>query len=334
MRQINRNGAIILLFLITSVFSLTLEPQIKGTADTVTGMLINCQFATALAYTDSLMTAYPDEPLYPYLHLCALGLRDLDVDYIIDSTAFIACYWKTVKTIQVYEKVHGQTSYCMTLLGFTFASHSSFYLMQKKYFSAVGTGLDAMKMLKEAKKKDSTNYDVDLFLGLYNYAKGELKKRLWMVLFWYPGSKKEGIKSIEACKEKSLLASEGARMVLLDIYARESEYDKYGALAEPLLKKYPESRFLLWGRARYFEEMKRYSEASECYEKLAVSYANVKYGDYNLLVTRHKQIEMLDKTGQKKKAAALAKQVLDKKLCSASQRNKKICKDIKRYIND
>jgi hypothetical protein len=191
-----------------------------------------------------------------------------------------------------------------------------------------------MKILKEAKKKDSTNYDVDLFLGLYNYARGELKKMLWMVLFWYPGSKKEGIKSIEASKEKSQLAREGAKVVLMDVYARESQYEEYEALAEPLLKKYPKSRFLMWNRARYFEETKKYTEASEYYDKLAVSYAQKKYGDYNVLVTRHKQIEMLDKSGQKKKAAAVAAQILDKKLCEASQRNKKKCKEIKRYLKD
>lgn len=334
MHQINRNIVIIILFFITTVFSFTLQPQLKRTADTIIGMLINCEFTDALAYTDSLMATDSTEPLYPYLHLCALGLRDLDVDHIIDSSAFIAMYWKTVRTIQLYEKVHGQTSYSMTLLGFAFASHSSFYLMRKKYFPAVGTGLDAMKMLKEAKKKDSTNYDVDLFLGLYNYARGELKKKLWMVLFWYPGSRKEGIKSIEACREKSQLASEGAKVVLMDIYSRESQYEKYEALADPLLNKYPESRFLLWSRVRYFEELKKYTEAAEYYEKLAVSYTNEEYGDYNLLVTRHKQIEMLDKSGQKKRAADIAEQVLDKKLCAASQRNKKICKDIKRYIKD
>ena len=155
-----------------------------------------------------------------------------------------------------------------------------------------------------------------------------------MVLFWYPGSKKEGIKSIETCKEKSQLAKEGAKVVLMNIYARESQYEKYETLAVQLLEKYPKSRFLLWIRAQFFEEVKKYTEASEYYKKLAVSYANEEYGDYNVLVTRHKQIEMLDKSGQKKKAAAVAEQVLDKKLCGASKRNKKICKDIKRYIKD
>ena len=334
MSQIKRNIVIIILFFITTAFSFTLQPQLKRDADTIIGMLINCEFTNALTYTDSLMEADSTEPLYPYLHLCALGLRDLDVDHIIDSSAFIAMYWKTVRTIQSYEKVHGQTSYSMTILGFAFASHSSFYLMQKKYFSAVGTGLDGMKILKKAKKKDSANYDVDLFLGLYNYARGELRKKLWMVLFWYPGSKKEGIKSIEASKEKSQLSREGAKVVLMDVYVRESQYEKYRALAEPLLKKYPKSRFLMWGRARYFEEVKKYSEASEYYEKLAVSYAREEYGDYNLLVTRHKQIEMFDKSGKKKRAAAIAEQVLDKKLCGKNQRNKKICKDIKRYLKD
>lgn len=287
-----------------------------------------------MTYTDSLMAVDSTEPLYPYLHLCALGLRDLDFDQIIDTSVFLTTYKKTIRTINVYEKYHGRTSYSMTLLGFALASHSSFYLLHKKYFSAIGTGLDAMKIFNKAKKSDSTNYDVDLFLGLYNYAKGELKKRLWMVLFWYPGSKKQGIQSLEACRYNSQLVSEGAKVVLIDIYVMESKYDKSKILADSLFKKYPNSRFLFWSRARYFEALKEYAKAANEYGELADSYANEKYGDYNSLVTRHKQIGLLDKSGHEKEAVRIAKQTLDEKRCAASQRNNKICKDIKRYIKD
>lgn len=334
MNRINYKIVTVILFFISTAFSFTLQPQLKKRADTVICMLISGEYAQVITCTDSLMSVDSTEPLYPYLHLCALGLRDLDFDHIIDTNAFLASYQKTIKTLNLYEKEHGKTSYSMTLLGFAYASHSSFYLMRKKYFSAIGTGLDAMKIFNEAKESDSTNYDVDLFLGLYNYARGELKKTLWMVLFWYPGSKKQGIRSLESCKNNSLLASEGAKLVLLDIYARESQFEKFKILAGSLFIKYPTSKFLYWSRARYFEALKEYAKAADDYGELAESYEREKYGDFNSLVTRLKQIELLDKSGQGKEAIRIAREVLDEEKCNVSKRNAKICKDIKRFIKD
>ena len=128
-----------------------------------------------MVYTDSLMKMDETEPLYPFFHLCALGLRDLDFDCIIDTNAFLATYELTLATILAYEKKHGITSYSLTLRGFAYAAHSSFYLLHKTYFSAIGTGLDAVKIFNGVRDMDSTNYDAEFFLGFYNYAKGELK---------------------------------------------------------------------------------------------------------------------------------------------------------------
>lgn len=317
-----------------NVFGFTLQPELKETSDKIICMLINCEFALAQEITDSLMAADSTEPLYPFLHLCALGLRDLDFDRIIDTSAFLATYQKTVNTINYYEKIHGRTSYSMTLLGFAYATHSSFYLLHKKYFSAIGTGLDAVRIFNEAKKMDSTNYDADFFLGFYNYARGELKKRLWMVLFWYPGSKEQGIKSLEACRINSQIVSEGAKMILIDVYVNESEYEKSEILADSLFKKYPHSRFLLWSRAKYFEKLKEYAKAAKEYEKLAEAYANVKYGEYNSLITRDRQIKLMIKSGQNKEAVLIAQKVLDCDMCTRNKLNKDVCKDIKRHIKE
>ena len=51
-------------------------------------------------------------------------------------------------------------------------------------------------------------------------------------------------------------------------------------------------------------------------------------------MTRLKQIELLDKSGQGKEAIRIAREVLDEEKCNVSKRNAKICKDIKRYIKE
>ncbi len=335
MRRIKYNSITALLFLFTAVFSFTMEPQLKKEADAVIGMLINCEFSRAMNSTDSLRAIDSTEPLYPFLHLCALGLRDLDFDRIVDTVAFLQYYKLTISTIEGYEALHGRDSYSMTLLGFTYATHSSFYLMHKKYFSAIGTGLDAVKIFNDIKEIDSTNYDAQFFLGFYNYAKGELKKRLWMVLFWFPGSKKDGIRTLEACTNHNQLTAEVAKMSLVDVYIQEEEYEKSRKLYTRLRKKYPRSRFLFWSNARYYEAVKDYKKAADAYDKLAMSYESNELGEYNALVTRLKQIEFLDKAGLTDTAADVAEKVLKKEyVCNKEEHYRKICRDIRRYCRD
>ncbi len=319
----------------TTVPCFTLEPAVKKTADDVIGMMINCEFTRALKQSDSLMASDSLEPLYPYLHLCALGLRDLDFDRIIDTTAFLSAYKRTIAQIDAHEKVHGKTTYSMTLRGFAYASHSSFYLLHGKYFAAIGTGMDAVRLFDDVKEMDSTNYDADFFLGFYNYARGELKKRLWMVLFWYPGSKKKGVKSLETCAQKGQISSLGSKMILIDVYVREKKYEKSKKLFKRMIEKYPASRFLFWSNARYFEVIKEYARAADEYGKLADSYEGERYGDYNALVTRLMQITLLKKAGQKEVAARIAAKTLtDNKACAKGKKYSKICRDIEKFAKD
>jgi hypothetical protein len=274
------------------------------------------------------------EPLYPYLHLCALGLRDLDFDRIIDTVAFLKTYDRTIRTISDYERKHGRNSYSITLLGFAYASHSSFYLIHKKYFSAIGTGLDAVRMCDEGKKLDTSNCDVDFFLGFYNYAKGELRKKLWMVLFWYPGSKREGIRTLERCRDRGQLVSEGAKMVLADVYSREAQFKKSRDLLDCLYRKYSQSRFLFWSEARYFEDLKEPLNSARVYGKLADSYAQERFGAYNACVTRLKQVELLAAAGRKDEAAQIAERFSAGPLCDKLEETKKICRDIRKYCRE
>jgi tetratricopeptide (TPR) repeat protein len=261
-------------------------------------------------------------------------MRDLDFDCIVDSTAFLSAYRKAIKTIKDFEKKYGKTSYSMTLTGYAYVAYASFYVLHKKPFSAIGKGFEALDIFKELKKADSTNYDADFLLGFYDYGRGELKKRFWMILFWYPGSKKKGIRSLEACSVKGQITVLVAKMCLIDVYIQESEFQKSKKLSDSLFTIYPKSRFLLWSKAKYFEALKDYYKAAEVYGKLAELYKKLEYGDYNMLVTRLKQIKLVKKSGQKIEAEHIAKETAACKECLKNKQNMSICKDIKRYIKN
>jgi hypothetical protein len=258
----------------------------------------------------------------------------MDFDRIVDTVAFLNTYGKTIKTVEAYEKKYGKTSYSMTVTGFAYASHSAFYLLHKKYLSAINTGLTAVHLFQDIKSIDTANADADFFLGFYTYAKSELRKKLWIILFWIPGSKRDGIRLLEHCSRDAQLSSEAVKMALVDMYIEQSAYGKAKMLLDSLFVKYPESRFLLWRQARYFESQKRNHDAAAVYGKLSLSYRDTKYGEYNSLITGLKQLEFLDMAGKREEKRTAAQLLLDATRCSKDQRTAKLCKEIEQYTKD
>ncbi len=189
----------------------------------ITNCILNCQFDTALKLTDSLIIAEPQNPLSPVLKLATLGMRDVDLEMNVDTSQFISTYLLSMDRITAYENTYGVSSYSRTILGFTKVIHSTFYLRRKMYMAALQNGLDALKIMREAKRLDATNTDVDFFLGLYDYAKAELHSRLWWVLFWYPGGKKEGIQKLTLCSKSACITKNAALLSLLNIYITEKD---------------------------------------------------------------------------------------------------------------
>lgn len=307
----------------------------RDDADYIIGLIINCEFNKALHVSDSLSGVLPDSPLYPILNLMTYGLRNLDFDRAVDTASFMDSYRKSKDAMKKYKKSYGVTSYGLTLEGFIKASYASYRIFHGKYFSAIGEGLDAVKLLKEANKIDSTNVDSYFFLGFYSYARGELKKKLWMLLFWYPGSRKEGKRMLEECSETAQIASIPSQMILADIYREEKEYDKNEALINKLFLKYPKSRFMMWARARREEQLKNYKDAADAYGWLADSYEKSEHGSYNALVTREQQLALLKNDNKDNVASVLAKQTLNKNLYNNQDKDYiDICKKIERYIQE
>lgn len=273
--------------------------------------IINCDFQHAFIICDSLKKEFPTDPLPSILKLSAMGMRDVDCEKTIDSAGFINEFLVTQTLIRSYEQNNGTSSYILMLEGFSKAMHAAFYLRQKAYFDVLHNGVDAIKLLKKAKELDSTNADADFFLGLYDYGKSELKKKLWMVLFWYPGSKKEGIKKLQQCSKNASLTRIAAKLCLSDIYVQEKKPELSQTIISKLENQYQNSRFVLWAKVKYLESVKNYDSAAAVYEKLSMYYALIPEGKQNFFVTRNRMAHMLKLSGKEQNAAEICKSLLN-----------------------
>ena len=273
----------------------------------VNNAMIECRFDDALRMTDSLQQLHPEEPLAPLLRLSALGLQDLDLEQKGESPQFEHTCSLTLRLIDTLEAAEGTSSYSMTLRGFALGSLTSYHLRLGRYTAAVGSGVEALRLLREAKERDGSNADADFFLGLYNCARGELRRRLWWLLFWYPGGEQEGIVQLENSSRNGILASGAATLSLVDVYLQARRFDDAARVLQELESRFSQSRFVLWARARYFEAVGDNKRAAHVYGKLSVSYRALgQTGRYNALVTGCSQARLLVDAGDAMEAARVA----------------------------
>ncbi|MBN1601821.1 MAG: hypothetical protein JW915_09440 [Chitinispirillaceae bacterium] len=291
-------------------FGFSLPEKSVASSRLVIPSMINCDFKEALALTDSIIETNSRDP-FPYiLKLTVLGMRDMDFERSIDSALIVSTNKKAALLIDSLEKHHGKSSYSRMLAGFNKSMYSAFFLRSNAYVSGLQNGFEALEFLKEALELDSTNTEVYFFLGLYDFARAELRSRLWWVLFWYPGDKNRGFERLSVCSRKSTITGTAAALSLSEVYIKEKMLDKADSLLSHLEQMYPESRFVLWSRAKYFEALKDYAKAAVSYEKLAASYNRTSEGRHNYFMTKNKAAHMHTSAGQRENAIILCKAIL------------------------
>jgi tetratricopeptide (TPR) repeat protein len=232
--------------------------------------------------------------------------------------------------VDEYEKAHGVSSYSSTLKGFTLGIHASYHLKNKSYFGAASTGLDAIKLMKEARELDPANTDVNFFLGLYDYARADIKKKLWWVLFWFSGNKESGIQQLEAGAKSALLTKIASQLAISDIYLEQKQPEKSRKIIEKLKKELPNSRFVMWAEAKYFEDQKMHGEAALVYGRLSESYGKQPHGTFNAIVTKNKQAHLHAKANETGAAINVCKQILER---GKDKRANSLIKDTEKLLD-
>jgi tetratricopeptide (TPR) repeat protein len=293
----------------------------------VTGIL-ECRFDDVLRVTDSAYAA-DGNPLAAVLHLAALGMRDVDFDSTIDAAGFERAAERAGGAINGYEGIHGRSSYSVTLRGLILGMTASFHLKNKSYVKAGDSGLEMIKTMREARELDSTNTEVNFFLGMYDYGRADLRKRLRGVLFWFPGDKESGIRLLEEGARSAIITRAACALALSDIYLKEGRPRQSREIIDKLKREMPQSRFVLWAEAKYFEDQKMFAQAAEVYGRLAESYENEIYGSYSHIVTASRAAHNHDKASEHAAAADICKRILERG-SGGDKRADAIIKDIRK----
>ncbi|MDR0303675.1 MAG: hypothetical protein LBH98_02740 [Chitinispirillales bacterium] len=227
-----------------------IDNEINSIAIELNDLLVNCKFDKAYELSDELLRKNPDQPLFYYLSLASIGLKALDFDEIVDKEKFNKIYEQGMEKVNLMLKSEADNCDLLMIKGFLMSTNASFMLIGGKYASGINAGSKSLDVLRAANSCDGENYDVEYYLGFYNYAQAELRRRLG-VLFWLPKNSENGIAALEKCVKSAKFMNRAAEMVLADVFVREGKLEKTNEILPGLLKKYPESRFLLWTKMRY-----------------------------------------------------------------------------------
>jgi hypothetical protein len=306
-------------------FSLPVDRSQAATA--AIEKMIASDYDDAIALCDSIISTDREDPMGKMLRLSAIGLHDLDLDSATDSLDFFGMYKKTEASLFKYEKTHGVSSYTCTVKGFAKAIAAAYNLWRKKYFAGLDMGFSALSALQEAKRLDNTNTDVDFFLGLYAYARADLKRNFWWAFFWYSGDKNTGIRSIRACSRSAQFARQAATLLLAEICYRENKVAESDTITRILLAAHPASRLTLWTCAKRGEATKSFAEAAASYTALADAYDQIGRAKRNALVTRSKAAHMYFSAGDTLQARGACKRILENKKGYCDGFCREICDD-------
>ncbi len=194
-------------------------------------------------------------------------------------------------------------------LALTFAYSAYFEVLKQNYLSAFKEGFQSLQYYKRCAKIDSNFYEVYLAIGIYKYWKSaKLKAISWLP--FVKDNRKEGIKLLRSTVNHFTYNKYLAVNSLLWIYIDQKKYGEAVKLSLNALKKYPNSRFFMWGLARAYEGIDK-QKAVKIYSKILTSLKKEgKLFPVNSVILKHKIAMLLFDEKHYSDALELINQIL------------------------
>ena len=118
--------------------------------------------------------------------------------------------------------------------------------VERRHFSALRNGNDAVNHHREVLKLDPKYIDANITIGLYEYVVGSLPLpvKLLAGVTGFRGSKKRGLALLEQVAKEGRWSQDDAKTVLVLLYTREKRFADVLKLTRELSAKYPRNYLL------------------------------------------------------------------------------------------
>ncbi len=226
--------------------------------------IYNLDFEKASSQMEKARLQNSDSPA-PYFYKAMIYWGQLFFNYDIKAVNEID-QWLD-KTIEKAEKLKGKKgseAEALFYLGGAYGFKGRVALIRHKWFSAYFNSKKGTKLLEEAVKIDSKNYEAYLGLGMYNYFISRLSGVIKVLAFllFMDGDRDTGIKQLELCAEKGTYGAAEARLVLSSIYIYfENSPQKALRHIKILKDKYPYNPRFIYMEGIAYSKLKKEDEA-------------------------------------------------------------------------
>jgi tetratricopeptide (TPR) repeat protein len=143
--------------------------------------------------------------------------------------------------------------------------------IRKEWFDAALDGKDALPLVYEAFKIDSTNEDVKLGFGIYNYYAEAIPEKYPFIkpamIFFPSGDKEKGIRQLKSASINAKYAAIESQYFLMNLYYQfENDYNKALEYAAVLHDKFPDNPIFQKYVGRVFVKKGNYNKAAMIFE--------------------------------------------------------------------
>jgi hypothetical protein len=149
--------------------------------------------------------------------------------------------------------------------GMAQAQASRMYSLRGENRATAREGVRGREHLLRAVALDSTLYDADLGLGLYNYYVDTLSTIARVLRFFMGipgGTKEEGIRQLRQAMEHGQITAPEARFYLaINLHNYDQKYEEALRVIGPLVEKYPKNPIFLLARGDLYGKLGRKAQA-------------------------------------------------------------------------
>ncbi|PID57490.1 MAG: hypothetical protein CR986_09115 [Ignavibacteriae bacterium] len=152
------------------------------------------------------------------------------------------------------------------------------YSIRQNWFDAALDGKEALPLVYRAYEIDSTNEDVKLGFGIYNYYAEAIPEKYPFIkptmIFFPDGDKSKGIKQLETAAQKAKYAAIESKYFLLNLYYQfEEEHNKAFIYAEELHNMFPDNPTFEKYYGRIFVKRGDYTKAATVFSDIKNKYS-------------------------------------------------------------
>jgi tetratricopeptide (TPR) repeat protein len=255
---------LILILLLTSItFSMQIEDLEKDRINHAIDQMYLENFEVAESIFYKIRDRYPDHPIGDFM--MGTYYNYLAVFYETDKfDSKITIYYRNVEKKSRFHIDQGNTDpWYKFYLGASLVNKGYLLGRNKSYFKGLRLTSKGISYIEDCSKKNNNIGDALLLLGSYNYYKGSLLSWSWI---W--DNRTEGIAMMKKSIDTSYFSKYLGISTLGWAYIDYKKFDKALELANTALKKYPNSHFFLFLKARALFEQKNYALAIDYYQTI------------------------------------------------------------------